>query len=551
MKRLYLLYLCLAYCFTATAQHKVPKLVIGIVIDQMRWDFLYRFQGRYLPDGGFEKLRTQGYQLHHTLIPYIPTSTACGHATAYTGATPAYHGIVGNSWWDKKTRKKITSVSSANYGQSPERLEVTTVGDELKRAYNFKSRVYSISFKDRAAILPGGYAADMAFWWDGKKGNWTTSAYYADSLPQWVKDFKAREKTDAYYKEGWRPLYPLSTYTRSRPDSSRHEAGIIRPEQSWFNYDLKAFIGKDYGKITTIPQGLALHAEFARYLIQQQKLGYNPHGAPDMLALSFSSTDLIGHAYGPHSVEIEDTYLRLDKILGDFLDFLDNYIGKDQYLLFLTADHGVSPVPDYLKEHKIAAEAMDIATMKQQLDSTLRQQFKTKKLSLISATANNQIYLNEKTLQILKIERQAAEQAILTYCRQHPGVLAAFATRTYPNEQFLLPEVIKQRYQNSFHINNSGDIQIIFKSHHLDGWFFQDAQGRKAKGTTHGSWYNYDAHIPLIFYGSGILPGASYERYFMTDIAPTICTFLRINPPSGSIGAVITELLPQWLLNNE
>lgn len=515
----------------------IPKLVVGIVVDQMRWDFLYRYQARYQA-GGFKKMLSDGYSFEQVLIPYLPTYTACGHATIYTGSTPAYHGIVGNEW--PQAGRLHSSVWDEQFSYSPRNLHASTVGDELKWMTNNRARVFAISMKDRASILPAGHRADAAFWWDKNTGNWQSSKYYLDSLPAWVKRVNSQRQVDEYYKTGWQTLYPLDSYVESTADLQSYEAGIVDKNISNFPYRLDTLlIMQNFSAIISTPFANNLTVDFAKALIEAYDLGNNPKQAPDMLAISFSATDYVGHAYGPNSVEIEDTYLRLDAALSDLIAFVEERVGRENVVFFLTADHGVSPVPDLQKTYKIQAEAMNTVRQKQELDAYLIKTFSSLKgRSALSYWVNNQIYIDREVLRKSKLNYDLVERTIESYLNALPEVLVAFSVHK-PFKPMVASEIVK-RMQQSVYNKNSGDIQIIFQPFYFPGFW---ERGR-AYGTNHGAWNSYDAHIPLIFYGADIPQGRSYEEHYMTDIAPTISAILRIPLPSNCVGKPLTEILP-------
>lgn len=340
MRRSLFLAILIICCFSsATAQIQRPKLVVGIVVDQMRWDYLYRYYDRYKPNGGFKRLLTQGHTCENTLIPYAPTVTACGHSAIYSGAPPAISGIAGNNWWDRYQErsvyctedKTVKTVGSNNAGagqQSPRNMLVTTIGDELRLATNFKSKVIGVCIKDRGSILPAGHSANAAYWYDGGSGNFISSDYYMNELPAWVTAFNTRKLVNTYYEKGWQLLYPANSYSQSTADDKTYEATTLGGKT--FPYDLKKYIDKDFGKISTTPMGNSLTIEFAKAALLNEQLGQDV--VTDILAISFSSPDYIGHSYGPNSIESEDGFLRLDKELGELLDFLDSKVGKTQYL---------------------------------------------------------------------------------------------------------------------------------------------------------------------------------------------------------------------------
>lgn len=517
---------------------KRPKLVVGIVIDQMRWDYLYRYYNLYQPDGGFKRLLSQGFSCENTMIPYIPSFTACGHTSIYTGSVPAIDGITGNDWWDYDVSKLVyctedvneqTVGSSNTEGKmSPHNMLVTTIGDELRLATNFNSKVIGIALKDRAAILPAGHSANAAYWYDDTTGNWITSTYYMKDLPGWVKDINSRKLVDSFYAKDWNTLYPLSEYTQSAPDVEPYEYRPFGGKES-FPYSLQPYIGKAYGIIHVIPAGNTFTFDMAKAAITGEQLGKSSN--TDMLAISISTTDYIGHTFGPNSVEAEDNFLRLDKDIGDFLNFLDQQIGKGQYLVFLTADHGVAHVPAFLKQHSIPAGNVDDEKISDQLNALLKDKFSTD--NLVIGIVNNQVFLDHNALSSSKkIDKQKVYDAVIDFLIHQSGIARAFAIDAL--NEVTLNSTIKNKVANGYYPSRSGDIQIIFQPQWIDGFLIA--------GTTHGEWNPYDAHIPLVWYGWNITPGKTNREVDMTDIAPTIAAMLHIQMPSGSIGKVITEV---------
>lgn len=515
-----------------------PKLVVGIVIDQMRWDFLYRYADRYDNNGGFKRLLNQGFSCNNTMIPYTPTYTACGHTCVYTGSVPAVHGITGNNWWDNILQKNIyctedktvQSVGTENSSgeMSPRNMLTTTITDELRLATNFKSKVIGIALKDRGAILPAGHSANAAYWYDGKTGNFVTSSYYMKELPEWVKTFNNKKLVDQYYTQGWNTLFPIDLYKESTADEKNYEGKPFGNNQTKFPYDFSSFIGKDYSKILATPQGNILTFNMAQAAIEGEKLG-TTNNTTDFLAISFSSTDYVGHNFGPNSIETEDTYLRLDKELGDFITYLDKKYGKNNYLLFLTADHGVAHVPGFMQEHKLPGGSIDDISLAKELNEKLKEQFKVD--GLVKAIYNYQIILNHTTIDSANIDNEKIKHILITYLSNKPYIARVFDLQQL--SQTTLPEKIKNMIANGYYPTRSGDIQFVLKPGYMDG-------GKT--GTTHGLWNAYDTHIPLLWYGWHIKTGNSNEEMYMTDIAPTLAALLHIQMPSGCVGKPIKVL---------
>jgi predicted AlkP superfamily pyrophosphatase or phosphodiesterase len=538
MQRLFLSLLFITTSTVTFSQRTTPrpKLVVGIVVDQMRWDYLYRYYDRYDNNGGFKRMMGQGFSCENTMIPYAPTVTACGHSTIYTGSVPAITGITGNAWWDRNLQKSVyctedntvntVGSNTAAGKQSPRNMFTTTICDEMRLATNFKSKVIGVAIKDRGGILPAGHSANAAYWYDNANGNWISSSYYMKELPAWVNQYNAQKLPDNYYKSGWALLYPESTYIQSSADVKSYEA---KPFGTKFPYDLKAYIGKDYGKISTTPMGNTITTEFAKASIINEQLGEDNY--TDFLAISYSSPDYIGHSFGPNSIESEDCFLRLDKELGSFLDFLDKKIGKDQYTVFLSADHGVAHIPEFMQENKLPAGRIYMSEVEKMLNKTLNEKYGIK--NVIVSDYNYQLHLNHPALDSAKIDKEDLIDWIVDYMSAEPGVERAFSLEEL--NEVPLPEAIRIALNNGYYPSRNGDIQLIFKPNYIDAW--------SSTGTTHGLWNPYDSHIPLLWYGWGIKQGKSNREVYMTDIAPTLAALLKIQMPNGSIGKVIEEVL--------
>lgn len=514
-----------------------PKLVVGIVVDQMRWDNLYRFYNRY-SDGGFKRLLNKGFSCENTFIPYAPTVTACGHSSIYTGSVPAINGITGNFWWDYILNRSVyctedSSVKTvgSNTGaglQSPRNLLTTTVCDELRLATNFKSKVIGIALKDRGSILPAGHTANAAYWYDNKTGDWITSTYYMNELPAWVKDINANKSVNKFYKQGWATLYPISTYTQSTEDENNYETKPFGTQAKSFPYNLSRFEDSNYSAILSTPFGNTLTAEFAKAAITNEQLGADD--ITDFLTISFSSTDYVGHSFGPNSIESEDTYLRLDKDLADLLNFLDSKVGKDQYLIFLTADHGVAHVPAFAKAHNIPAGNINFEKITAGMNVFLKEKFGKEKLAI--EINNYQVNLDLQKITSSSLNLHDIKVQVINYLSKQNGIARAFDIddlATIP-----LNQKIRETLINGYYPARCGQIQIILQPQWIEGFL--------NGGTTHGLWNPYDAHIPLLWYGWGIKQGKSNYATYMTDIAPTVAALLHIQMPNGSIGNVIQEI---------
>jgi predicted AlkP superfamily pyrophosphatase or phosphodiesterase len=515
-----------------------PKLVVGLVVDQMRWDFLYRYYDRY-SSGGFKRLLNEGFSCENTFIPYTPSVTAAGHTCVYTGSVPAVHGIAGNAWYDRSINRQMycsedTSVTSVggdarNGKMSPANLLTTTITDELRLATNFKSKVVGVCIKDRGSIFPAGRRANAAFWYDGKTGNWITSTWYMNELPGWLQTINNSKPADAYYKKNWNTLYPIATYTQSTADELPYEVKTKGDGNTSFPHKLEGFVGKDYSILPGTPYGNSITLDMARAVLANYALGKS--GVTDFLAVSLSSPDYVGHQFGPNSIEVEDTYLRLDADLAAFLKHLDETVGKGQYTVFLTADHGVAHVPGFMLEHKLAAGNWEPDSTIKDMNALLKEKFGMERLIL--AESNYQLYLDHKKLATADAAtRTAITQFIISECRKMKGVADVFELSQIAG--YALPQPIHQMMINGYHKKRGGDIQLLLEPGWIDG-------GKT--GTTHGLWNPYDTHLPMLWMGWGIKKGASNTQRYMTDIAPTLAALLHIQMPNGCVGQVMTEVL--------
>ncbi len=536
-KHFSILFFVLFFSCSVTAQTAKPKLVVGLVIDQMRWDYLYRYNSLYGTDG-FKRLLSQGFSNENAMIPFTPTYTAVGHSCVYTGSVPAITGIVGNNWFDKTTGRWVyctddstvrTVGSTTTAGQmSPANMWTTTITDELRLSNNFKSKVIGISLKDRGAILPAGHSANAAYWYDEKPGKWITSSYYMDSLPAWVNVFNAKDLPSVYMSNDWNTLLPIGKYDQSTVDDKPYET-VIRGEKTVvFPHKLSSISAADkYSAFKTTPFSSTFSFDFAKATIANEKLGKNT--VTDFLALSISTPDYIGHAFGPNSIEVEDTYLRLDRDVADFLTYLDKTVGKGNYLFFLTADHGVAHIPGFMAEHKIPAGNFNDDVVAKKINAAVDSVFGVKKA--IQTVMNYQVYLNTNLLEREGKDVAAVKKLVIKMLKEEAFVVHAFATEDLATT--VLPPTQKEMMINGYNPKRSGDIQFTARPGYFDG---------AVKGTTHGLWNPYDSHIPLLWFGWKVKPGKSYREVYMTDITPTIAAMLQIQMPNGSVGKVITEV---------
>jgi predicted AlkP superfamily pyrophosphatase or phosphodiesterase len=513
-----------------------PKLVVGIVVDQMRFDYIYRFWNKYSANG-IKRLVNEGYFCRNTNFNYMPTYTGPGHASIFTGTTPAVHGIISNNWYDRSAGKEVYCAqdptvngvgSTAEEGRrSPARMLTSTVCDQLRLSSIKKSRTFGIALKDRGAILPAGHTANGAYWYDGASGNWITSSYYMNQLPAWVNTFNAKKLPQAYLAQTWNTLLPIEQYTESLPDDNPYE-GLFKGEtKPVFPHDLAKLHDANgkLGMVRSTPWGNTLTSEFAKALIEGEQLGKTAF--TDMLTLSFSSPDYVGHMYGPQSIEAEDTYLRFDQDLANFLTFLDTYLGKNNVLVFLTADHGAVEVPQYLKDNKIPAGYFDERILADSLKKVLKRTYGD---SLLLSYSNDQIFLDRKAIAAKNLNKSAIEQFVADYCMKFEGVAATMtATDLNANQYDMRP---KREVQNGYNFQRSGDVCVILKP----SWF---GEWDRKTGTTHGAPWSYDTHVPLIWYGWKVQHGSTDVNVNIPDIAPTLSLMLNIQYPSGCTGQPI------------
>jgi len=512
-----------------------PKLVVGIVIDQMRWDYLYRYNNRF-GQAGFKRLLNQGFSCENTFLPYLPTYTAVGHTCVYTGSVPAVHGIIGNNWYDRSLNRNMycsedSTVQAIGGGvkagkMSPNNLLTTTITDELRLASNFKSKVIGIALKDRGAIFPAGHSANAAYWFDD--GNWMTSNYYMEQLPGWVNDYNAKQIPAKAMKGTWNTLYPIETYTQSTADNKIYEAGISGLKGNTFPYYLDSAGKKKFEAFKFTPFAADYTFDFAKTAIDKERMG--SADVTDFLCISISSTDYAGHAFGPNSIEIEDTYLRLDQDIESFLKYLDQKIGKGNYTVFLTADHAVAHVPGFLKENKIPAGFYSDSELQKQLNEEVGKL--TGFHHSITKIMNYQVYLNKEGIEKAGQNIANIIDIIKKEIIKNPFIAGVYDLPQIMNETLAQP--MRERMINGYNEKRSGDIQML----PLPGYF-----SGTARGTTHGTWNAYDAHIPLLFYGWGIQQGKLNREVYMTDIAPTIAALLHIQMPNGAVGKVIEDVI--------
>ncbi|MFH4967023.1 alkaline phosphatase PafA [Gaetbulibacter sp. M240] len=509
-----------------------PKLVVGIVIDQMRYDYLTRFYNKFGEDG-FKRLMKEGFNCKNNHFNYVPTYTGPGHASIFTGTSPKYHGIISNNWYDKELKKNVYCVeddseqsvgTSNNSGQmSPRKMVSTTFADENRLFTQMRGKTIGVSIKDRASILPAGHTANAAYWFQGEdEGHWISSTYYMDSLPKWVIEFNKEHHVDSYLKE-WNTLYPIETYTESGDDLNDFEGGFEGKETATFPYDLVILKrqNKGYDILKTTPYGNSLTTDFAIEAVKGEQLGKD--NETDVLTVSYSCTDYVGHNFGVNSKEIEDTYLRLDIDLGRFLKALDDAVGKNNYTVFLTADHAAVDVPEYLKSVNIPAGYFDSKAFRNSVNEFITNTYGNN--NLIESISNNQIFLNKEKLKELNLDLDDVQEDLVNEIISYNYIEKAYTGTAMSSTSFI--DGIERLIQNGFNQKRSGDVIFAFAPAVIN-------YGKT--GSTHGSAYEYDTHVPLLFFGKGIKHGATFQRTEITDIAPTISALLGISYPNANMG---------------
>ena len=533
-KNLTLVFILFSCALFAQNSISRPKVVIGIVVDQMRWDYLYKFYPLY-GNGGFKRLLNNGYVCQNTMVNYLPSHTAPGHTAIYTGSVPSIDGIAGNTiiensdgkLHDACEDKNVNLIGSNKIGSSsPRNMLVTTIGDELRLQTNMKSRTFSVAIKNRGSIFPGGHLCNAAYWYDDDIGCFTTSTYYMQSLPDWLIKFNNKHWDKDMMLKGWNLSF--KDYSLSTIDNSKYEENFPKEISPIFPHLFTGQTDKERSvSFDMTPYGNQYTIMMAEALIQNEKIGMGVY--TDFLSISFSCVDELAHQFGCNSVEVEDMMLLLDKQLSDFFNYLDAIYTPGNYLLFLTADHGGSHNEEYLKDLNIPSGVFEKNSV-QDVNAYLKNKFGIDSI-VIGFPNYYQFFLNNSLLsKNSNISRASVRQSIIEWALEKPEVLYAIDLYNISNAN--LPSKIKEMVINGYYRPKGGDVQIILNP----AWY---EYAGKTKGNTHGTWSPVDTHIPLIFYGWGINKGETTFETYTTDIAPTIAALLHIQMPNGCIGKPI------------
>jgi len=544
LMRLLIIFFVLPIKFGVFAQKKIdtPKLIVTIVVDQMCYDYLYRFEQKFSKNG-FRRLMYQGVNCRNTRYNYVPTYTGPGHASIYTGTTPSDHGIVANEWYDRTSGELINCVddssvqtvgSTTKEGQcSPHHLKTTTLTDQLKLTYP-TSKVLSMSIKDRGAILPGGHLSDGSYWFDAYSGKFITSSFFKKELPEWVAQFNAEERPKKALSSIWNTLYEISSYTESGPDNSPYEQVFPGKDLPVFPYDLTKMSenSQDFSLFSYTPFANTALTDLAMNGIKAEKLGHDEFA--DILCISYSTPDLVGHAFGPYSVELEDIYLRLDQDLSKLMDFLEKQLGKKGFMVVLTADHAVVPVPQQLVDNKLPGGYFFSEEYMPQLRKNLLERFG---FDPIARLVNCNIYLDHSLIRSKNASISEIEQAVSAEIAQWEEAKAVYTSTEFKGG--VVGDQWFEMLRKGYHKEESGDVIFLLESGYLPKT--KDIPTAHV-GTSHGSAFNYDTHVPLLFYGNGIKRDEVLRKVDITDIAPTLSVLLKLQRTGSMSGEPIFEL---------
>jgi predicted AlkP superfamily pyrophosphatase or phosphodiesterase len=517
MRRVSVIVLLLSYIALAqTPAPKKPKLILAVVVDQFRYDYLSRFRADYT--AGFKRILEQGASFDNAHYIHATTVTAVGHSTFLSGATPAMSGIVGNEWFDREIKANVTSVSdpasklvggAGGIGSSPRRFLVSTLGDEI-RMQGRNSKVIGISIKDRSAILPAGHMADAAYWFDDKSDHWVSSDYYMKDLPKWVQDVNASKPSARSVGANWMALN-------------------AKPGDKPFCTMVKDTAGTRFcGSIDATPWGNELIEELAEKALVAESMG--KHEAPDILAVSFSSNDYVGHAVGPDAPEVRDISIRTDRLLGKLFDAVDKQVGLANVVFVMTADHGVAPSPEVSVARNMPGGRLSDSKLAAALQQALETKYGAGKW--LVNTSGTTPYFNRELIQKYKLTEAEVETTAADAARAMPHIFRVYTADQLQKGQVPV-DAIGIAATNGYYLGRSADLLIMQEGYYLTGG---------TSGSSHGTPFNYDSHVPVIFMGAGIKPGHYYQKIAPNDIAPTLAAIAGVQEPSGSVGRVLYEM---------
>ncbi|MDX2360982.1 MAG: alkaline phosphatase family protein [Crocinitomicaceae bacterium] len=543
MKIVFTLLISLLVSNVNAQQNDSPKLVVGIVVDQMCYEYLYRYYNKFC-DGGFKLMMEEGTNCRNTNYDYIPTYTGPGHASIYTGTTPNNHGIVGNDWYDRTTNGSVNCVQDSlvqsvgtvsAYGMySPINLKSNTITDQLKMTYP-GAKVVSMSIKNRGAILPGGHLSDGSYWYDYATGKFITSSYFQDELPEWVSRFNKMKQVENYLTQTWAPLLAIEEYTESGPDDSPYEHSLLGKTSPTFPYNLSEMTNgvPNYELFVYTPFSNTYLTDFALASIEGEGLGQDDQ--TDMLCISYSTPDIVGHAFGPYSIEIEDLYLRLDLDMKNLIEMLEEKVGKHEFTIFLTADHAVVPVPQYLMDNNLPGGYFFLDGHMTDLRAKITEKYGQ---DFIEAEDNLNIYLHHDSIKAAGLDLNEVAEFVAAEIQGWEGVKRAFTGSQLYNAS--VDDQWMDMVRKGYHHAESGDVLFILEPGFLPKSIDSEVARR---GTSHGSAYNYDTHVPLLWYGKGIPTGEIFRTISITDIAATLSHILYLQNPNSLTGSPIIELL--------
>jgi len=544
MKHILLIIIYGAVLSLNAQQKKSPKLVVGIVVDQMSYDYLYRFYDKF-GDEGFKLMMNEGTNCRNMHYNYVPTYTGPGHASIYTGSTPSNHGIIANDWYHRGIDKVLNCVydstaitvgsASDNGTYSPLNLKANTITDQLKLTH-LDSKVISLSIKNRGAILPGGHLSDGSYWFDYKSGSFITSSFFKDELPNWVRKFNSTQFPNESLKKTWETLYPIEQYTESGPDNSPYEELLGKSTKPIFPYNLGEIMPDEnpYSVFTSSPFANTYLVNFAIQAIKSEKMGTD--GQTDMLCMSFSSTDIVGHAFGPYSVEIEDMYLRLDLEIARLIKYLKKTVGENEFTIFLTADHAVVPVPQFMIDNKLPGGYTFMLDDYDKLKTDVSEKFGAE---LLLKFNNNSIYIDHEKTEVLGIDIKDVSDFVASKVQKWDHVKRAYTA--YQLYAAASDDEWMDMVRRGYHVAESGDVLIIMQPGYLIKREEDNPDARK--GTEHGSVFNYDTHVPLLWYGKNIPAQEIHRNLNITDISATLTQLLYIQSPNALTGKPILEIL--------